>query len=76
MNIVFMIVGDLANPLPTWLIMGYQGVILPRKESFNVYLNSTRVVVEMAFVRLKGHVKWTACIHLLQKFYCNLLYVI
>lgn len=50
-----MIVGDPAYPLLPWVLKGFPGSgISPLQESFNIYLNSARVNVEMAFGRLRG----------------------
>ncbi|XP_011884106.1 PREDICTED: putative nuclease HARBI1, partial [Vollenhovia emeryi] len=48
MAVPYMIVGEPAYPMLPWLIKGYSGS-LSAEESFNVYLNSARVSVEMAF---------------------------
>ncbi|XP_071653711.1 uncharacterized protein [Temnothorax longispinosus] len=53
-DIPYMIVGDPAYPMLSWLIKGYSGTLSAEEESFNVYLNSARVSVEMAFGRLKA----------------------
>ncbi|XP_011862451.1 PREDICTED: putative nuclease HARBI1 isoform X1 [Vollenhovia emeryi] len=54
MAVPCMIVGDPAYPMLPWLIKGYSGSLSAEEESFNVYLNSARVSVEMAFGRLKA----------------------
>ncbi|XP_011690000.1 PREDICTED: uncharacterized protein LOC105451331 [Wasmannia auropunctata] len=54
MDIPYMIVGDPTYPMLPWLIKDYSGTLSAEEESFNVYLNSARVSVEMAFGRLKA----------------------
>lgn len=51
-----MVVGNPAYPLLDWLIKGYTNSpnLTPEQESFNVYLGSLRVGVEMAFGKLKS----------------------
>uniref|UniRef100_A0A667WS05 DDE Tnp4 domain-containing protein n=1 Tax=Myripristis murdjan TaxID=586833 RepID=A0A667WS05_9TELE len=55
-DINLFIVGDPAYPLLDWLIKGYPNSprLTPQQESFNVYLSSVRVGVEMAFGLLKS----------------------
>lgn len=56
MSVPYLILGDPAYPLLEWLIKGYtkSDRLTPEEESFNVYLNSARVCVEIAFGRLKA----------------------
>lgn len=51
-----MIIGDLAYPILPWLLKGYTKSfrLSPEEESFNEYLSSGRVCVEIAFGRLKA----------------------
>lgn len=52
----YLIIGDAAYPLKPWLIKNFPFTsgITREQDSFNAYLNKGRVVVEMAFGRLKG----------------------
>jgi hypothetical protein len=49
-----MVLGDPAYPVLPWLMVGYKPYKDENEESFNVYLSSARLVVEIAFGRLKS----------------------
>lgn len=55
-EIPFLIMGDPAYPLLPWLMKGFtkHNLLTPFEDSFNAYLNSGRVVIEIAFGRLKA----------------------
>lgn len=55
-EVPYLIVGDPAYPLSRWLMKGFPftAAITEEQDSFNAYLNKGRVVVEIAFGRLKG----------------------
>ncbi|KAK4883089.1 hypothetical protein RN001_006408 [Aquatica leii] len=55
-KVPFMTMGDPAYLLLPWLLKGYtkSSKLTPEEESLNVYLNSGRVSVEIAFGRLKA----------------------
>lgn len=55
-QVPYVILGDPAYPLKTWLMKNYPftGGITKEQDSFNAYLNKGRVTVELAFGRLKG----------------------
>lgn len=52
----YLILGDPAYPLMKWLMKNfpYTSATTKEQDSFNAYINKGRVVVEMAFGRLKG----------------------
>ncbi|KAK7925645.1 hypothetical protein WMY93_007955 [Mugilogobius chulae] len=55
-DVNLLIVGDPAYPLLDWLIKGYANSphLTPQQDSFNTYLSSVRVGVEMTFGLLKS----------------------
>lgn len=54
-SVPLIILGDPAYPLLKWLIKAYTGSnSSPEKSSFNCYHSSVRIMVEIAFGRLKG----------------------
>lgn len=55
-EVPYLIVGDPAYPLSRWLMKGFPftAAITKEQDNFNAYLNKGRVVVEIAFGRLKG----------------------
>jgi hypothetical protein len=49
------IVGDACYPHLAWLVIPYPGDRLPDlRDKFNYFHSSTRIIVEIAFGRLKG----------------------
>lgn len=61
-DVPYLVLGDSAYPLQRWLMKGYphSSSITPEQDSFNVRLNKARVVVEIAFGKLKA--RWR-CLH-------------
>lgn len=53
-NMGYLVVGDPAYPLLDWLIKGYTGDLNPAQESFNAYMNSARIFIELTIGKLKS----------------------
>ncbi|XP_032686452.1 protein ALP1-like [Odontomachus brunneus] len=75
-SVPYLIIGDPAYPLLEWLIKGYtkSARLTPEEESFNVYLNSARVCVEIAFGRLKA--RWRRLLKRIDVYYTYVPHIV